>query len=230
LKAPPLFAGIFATFALSWFGMVMIPQAQIGNLQPQVDEENNDAYPVSVSGIADAGRRVYAANGCIYCHTQQVREEHSGGDIARGWGQGAGGARRTVARDYLYERPTLLGSTRTGPDLSNAGWRQPSAEWHYLHLYDPPSVTPGSNMPPFRFLFEKRKISGQRAANALTLWGTNKPEDGYEVVPTNDAKVLVGYLLSLDHSHPLKEAAGAPQEAPPAPAASPAAAQPAPAK
>lgn len=213
---PSLFAGIFATFAASWFGIVMVPQAQIGNLLPQIDEENNDVYPVNIGGIADAGRRVYAANGCVYCHTQQVRDEHSGADIARGWGQGAGAARRTVARDYAYESPAFLGTTRVGPDLTNVGYRQQSAEWHYLHLYNPPAVTPGSNMPPFRFLFEKKKITGQRSSDALAVWGKDDPGFGYEIVPKPEAKALVGYLLSMDHSHPLKEVSQPPQEAPPA--------------
>jgi cytochrome c oxidase cbb3-type subunit 2 len=211
---PTLFAGIFATFAASWFGIVMVPQAQIGNLQPQVDQENNEFYPVDIGGIAERGRQVYAANGCVYCHTQQVREGHMGGDMARGWGQGSGAARRTVARDYAFENPAFVGSTRVGPDLTNVGWRQPSAEWHFLHLYDPAAVTPGSNMPPFRFLFEKKKISGQRSSEALALWGRNAPEPGYEIVPTSDAKALVGYLLTLDRSHPLKEVAPPAQETP----------------
>lgn len=201
---PLLFGGIFATFALGWFGMVAIPQAQIGDLQPQVDEENNDIYPVNTSGVADQGRAVYVANGCVYCHSQQVRAAHSGADIARGWG-----SRRTVARDYIYESPVQLGAVRNGPDLANVGTRQvggaDNVGWHYRHLYNPRSVTPGSIMPPFRFLFETRKITGQRSVDALNLTGADAPPDGYEIVPTAEAKSLVGYLVSLDKSHPLKE-------------------------
>ena len=65
-------------------------------------------------------------------------------------------------------------------------------------------------MPPFRYLFIKRKITGQRAIDALDLTGPEAPEPGYEIVPTDEARALVGYLLSLDHSHTLKEV---PQEA-----------------
>ena len=194
------FAGIFAAFAFSWVGVIAVPLAQLGKLQPQVDEDNtSDVYPVNTGGVADQGRRVFAANGCVSCHSQQVRGAGTV-DTARGWGD-----RRTVPLDYIYGRPVELGLMRNGPDLTNIGVRQPNAEWHYLHLYDPRSVTPGSIMPPFRFLFEKRKITGERSAEALYLSGDDAPPAGFEVVPTPEAKALVGYLLSRDKSHPLKE-------------------------
>jgi len=193
--------GIFATFSLALVGVVAVPRAQLVNLQPQVDEDNpTDVYPVNTGGVSDQGRQVFVANGCIACHSQQVRGPGSI-DIARGWG-----TRRTVALDYLYGQPIRLGTMRNGPDLTNIGTRQSSAEWHYLHLYNPRTVTPGSIMPPFHFLFQVRKISGERASDALYLSGSDMPPDGYEVIPTPEAKALVGYLLSLDKSHPLKEA------------------------
>ena len=61
----PLFLGIFGTFAFSWAGLVMIPNAQIGHLDPQVDEDGNDPYPAPKSGMAEKGRRIYVANGCV---------------------------------------------------------------------------------------------------------------------------------------------------------------------
>ena len=86
-----------------------------------------------------------------------------------------------------------------------------------------------SNMPAYRFLYDKRKIDGQRSVDALDLTGRDAPPDGWEIVPTYDAKCLVAYLMSLDQSHPLKEvktvAAVAPASSP---AASPPAAAPAP--
>jgi cytochrome c oxidase cbb3-type subunit 2 len=202
-----LFTGIFATFALGWLGLAVVPHHQIGKLQPQVDEDAGDVYPVDIAGIVEQGRRVYAANGCFYCHTQQIRDLQMSADETRGWA-----SRRTVPRDYLYDKPLMLGLMRNGPDLTNIGVRQRSAQWHYKHLYDPRSVTPGSIMPPFRFLFEKKKITGQRSEDALQLTGSHAPPAGYEVVPTSAAKSLVGYLLLLDRSHGLKEVKGS-QEA-----------------
>lgn len=115
-----LFLGIFGTFAFSWTGLLLIPNYQIGHLEPQMDEEGNDAYPAPKSGMAERGRRVYAANGCVYCHTQQARPDYLASDIERKWGE-----RRSAPRDYLFDRPVLLGKMRMGPDLANIGKRAP---------------------------------------------------------------------------------------------------------
>jgi cytochrome c oxidase cbb3-type subunit 2 len=82
-------------------------------------------------------------------------------------------------------------------------------------------------MPAYRFLYEKRRISGEPSADALKLTDRDTPPEGWEIVPTYEAKALVAYLMSLDQSHPLKEVKSG---APPAAAASPApaAASPAP--
>jgi cytochrome c oxidase cbb3-type subunit II len=257
----PLFIGLFGTFAFSWLGLTVIPNLQIGHLDPQSDEEGTDVYPQPKSGMAERGRRIYAANGCIYCHSQQVRPDYASADIDRKWGQ-----RRSAPRDYLFDRPVQLGKERMGPDLANVGKRGPTEEetpaatagsppsptgsaapapssppagpgatanaapaaspppaatgeappysvaWHYRHLYSPRSMNDDSNMPAYRFLFEKRLIDGERSADALQLTGTDAPPAGWEVVPTYDARCLVAYLMSLDQSHPLKEVktAGAP--------------------
>jgi cytochrome c oxidase cbb3-type subunit 2 len=94
-----------------------------------------------------------------------------------------------------------------------------SAAWHHQHLYAPRSIDRDSNMPAYRFLYEKRRISGERSSDALTLKDADAPPDGWEIVPSYDAKSLVAYLMSLDQSHPLKEvksAAAAPSPAAPA--------------
>ncbi len=311
----PLFLGIFGTFAFSWVGLALIPSIQIGHLSPQQDEEGNDAYPAPQSGLVERGRRVYTANGCVYCHTQQVRPDYAASDIERKWGQ-----RRSAPRDYLFERPVLLGRMRMGPDLANIGKRAPSddanapapdatnstataapapataggtpgnapapapaakapvpsgtpltpgsaaaqpapnpnsdaagpagapspapavaaqtadtsaapaitadanneplpysAAWHHRHLYYPRSVNPWSTMPSFRFLYEKRRITGEPAADALKLGGPNAAADGWEIVPTYDARALVAYLMSRDQSHELKEVKAATPVSPPAP-------------
>src|SRR5216684_149814 len=78
-----LFLGIFGTFAFSWVGLTVIPNWQIGHLNPQSDEEGTDIYPMPQSGMVARGARVYAANGCIYCHSQQVRADYAADDIER---------------------------------------------------------------------------------------------------------------------------------------------------
>ena len=220
-----LFAGIIGSFALSCYALVLLPQQQLGGLQPQIAEDEGkivDIYPVKNVGHEE-GRAIYQSEGCFYCHSQQVRDEQNGADLARGWG-----VRRTVARDYIFEKTPVLGSMRIGPDLANVGspkWRNENedeyatykpkkrdASWHLLHLYAPRTVIKSSNMPPYRYLFETKKISGQRSVDALDLTGPNAPESGYEVVPKPEAKKLVAYLLSLDKSHPLKEVKGSAPE------------------
>jgi cbb3-type cytochrome oxidase cytochrome c subunit len=300
-----LFLGLFGTFAFSWIGLTVVPNYQIGHLDPQMDEEGTDVYPVPKSGMADRGRQIYSGNGCFYCHSEQIRPDYISSDIDRKWGE-----RRSAPRDYIFERPAMLGKMRMGPDLSNIGKRAPaedenappadaspapatspaanaspsgsppavapagstsspapsaspastavaakpntspapatnpaasatpavpakgelpaySTAWHHKHLYSPRSITRDSNMPAYRFLYEKRRISGELSADALKLTGKDSPPEGWEIVPTYEAKCLVAYLMSLDQSHPLKEVkksggTTAPA-ATPAPAAAPAA-------
>jgi len=305
-----LFLGIFGTFAFSWAGLVLIPNYQIGHLDPQVDEDGNDPYPAPKSGMADRGRRIYAANGCAYCHSQQMRADYAASDLERTrdsdprkpkWGE-----RRSAPRDYLFEHPVLLGKMRLGPDLANIGKAAPAEEenaapaaspaapttpqaspaanatpaaspgvspakavattspaaaaanpaastspgpaaspsttdttvaangaplpytaaWHHRHLYSPRSIVSDSNMPAYHFLYEKRRISGERAADALKLGEGDALPEGWEVVPTYEARCLVAYLMSLDQSHALNELKAT---AAAAPAPSPASTSPAPA-
>jgi cbb3-type cytochrome oxidase cytochrome c subunit len=344
----PLFLGIFGTFAFSWVGLTVIPNWQIGHLNPQSDEEGTDIYPMPQSGMVQWGAHVYAANGCVYCHSEQVRAEYTGADIERKWG-----VRRSAPRDYIFERPVLLGKMRMGQDLANIGARAPkeeespsptggaspgpqgaavssgavasamaaspppsagspspaslaaatapaaspgspapkalespaaaaspssplpggtvaagpgtgvaspspaaaakaspaaspatppspagppwpeqtaglppmySAAWHHVHLYSPRSINLDSNMPSYRFLYQARRISDARSADALQLTSSDAPPEGWEIVPTYDAKCLVAYMMALNQSHPLKEvkSAGAPAAASPAASPSPA--------
>ncbi len=68
--------------------------------------------------MAIRGAQVYAANGCVYCHSQQVRPDYGGSDLERKWGE-----RRSAPRDYIFEPIVFLGRMRTGPDLANVGHR-----------------------------------------------------------------------------------------------------------
>src|SRR6266542_401566 len=304
----PLFLGIFGTFAFSWIGLTVVPNWQIGHLNPQADEEGTDIYPQPQSGMFERGAHVYAANGCIYCHSQQVRADYAAADIERKWGK-----RRSAPRDYIFEQPVFLGKMRVGQDIANIGARAPAeqassapagaaapaaspsggtspaassapqgggsvagspaakqapnpspaaqvgspapaafpaapggppaaspsspapkapaAPAPKAHLSSPRSINVDSNMPSYRFLYEKRRIRDARSADALQLTGSDAPPEGWEIVPNFDAKCLVAYLMSLNQSHPLNEVrsvAGAP--AAPAPAGSPPSPSPAPAK
>jgi cytochrome c oxidase cbb3-type subunit 2 len=80
-----------------------------------------------------------------------------------------------------------------------------SAAWHHAHLYSPRSINLDSNMPAYRFLYEKRRVTGGRSADALHLTGSDAPPEGWEIVPSFDAKCLVAYLMALNQTHPLKD-------------------------
>jgi cytochrome c oxidase cbb3-type subunit 2 len=99
-----------------------------------------------------------------------------------------------------------LGSLRAGPDLANIGVRAPDLNWQLQHLYAPRSQVKDSTMPAFRFLFTVRKIGAQPAPDALVLKPEFAPADGFEVVPTAEARQLSAYLASLKNNAPLYEA------------------------
>lgn len=268
---PLLFLGAFLALAGSWFGFVLLPQGQLGDLQQTNTVPTGAAYPLARPGLAHQGLDVYRANGCATCHSQQLvqtatlcdvvlteagtnhtallealRKVRSGlsegeaneflqglpkpvlrgvskqeadaaakdlsvggakaqawivpvgPDMARGWGK-----RRTVAEDFLYDYPVMPGSQRIGPDLADVGARLPDVNWHLMHLYAPRQMVKDSPMPPYRFLFEKRRIERARSPDALTLPAEMAPPPGYEIVPTQKAIALAAYLTSLRVDEPL---------------------------
>lgn len=140
------------------------------------------------------GRDIYIGEGCGYCHTQYVRPLQQ--DQAFG--------RPSVAGDFAYDTPELLGSERTGPDLTNIGNRQPSKAWQYLHLWDPRSVVHGSIMPRYTWLFEvkPKAAPGDVVVSAPPAFA---PAHGV-IVATQRAQDLVDYLESLKQV-PLSKAA-----------------------
>jgi len=140
-----------------------------------------------------------------------------GPDIQRGWGK-----RATVTQDYLYDHPVQLGSLRVGPDLANYGTRAVPALLALQHLYAPQSTMPKSMMPPYRYLFSKRKLVEGEKPRAGALPANVEP--GYEVTPRPEAEALLAYLMSLKADAPLAEApvpAPPVKVAPPAPAPAP---------
>ena len=214
------FLAFLAIFAFAWIGIVVLPWMALGDLQPMPQAGSTDILPWDTTGLAHAGEKVYAANGCVYCHTQQVRDPASGADIIRGWGtakdeDGKAITRRTYPRDYIWQGETFLGNDRNGADLSNVGARFKKPAQLYAWLYHPDTFNSNSSMPAYRYLFITRKISGQPSDDALSLPPEYAPPAGFEVVPTADAKSLVAYLLSLNKGYHLKpDEAGIPYKPP----------------
>lgn len=93
------------------------------------------------TGIEAEGHRLYIKNGCGYCHSLYIR--------INDWGHGAG--RIAQSGDYVGYRPIILGTMRTGPDLSQEGGERPD-DWHIAHFINPRFTSPISVMPSWKFL------------------------------------------------------------------------------
>jgi len=108
--------------------------------------------------------------------------------------------RGSLPGDYALEDPPLLGTQRTGPDLSNVGVRQPSDVWNLIHLYNPRAVVSTSVMPGYPWLFEHKKNSDDNDV-VVAVPDSFKPE-GSVVIATSDAIAVVRYLQSLKQADP----------------------------
>jgi cytochrome c oxidase cbb3-type subunit 2 len=138
-----------------------------------------------LTAIEDEGRAVYVSSGCSYCHTQQVRP----------LAQDKNFGRPSAPGDFAYQTPELLGSERTGPDLTNIGARQPNAVWQYIHLYNPRAVVPQSIMPSFSWLFEI-VAKAPASITPVPVPKAYAPTHGV-VIPSHQAQALLAYLMSL---------------------------------
>nr|WP_199233924.1 cytochrome-c oxidase, cbb3-type subunit I [Pedobacter sp. HMWF019] len=117
------------------------------------------------------GRDVYIREGCVNCHSQMIRPFRS--ETER-YGE------YSKAGEFVYDHPFLWGSKRTGPDLQRVGGKY-SDSWHYNHLLDPQTMSPGSIMPPYEWLITQQLDTTTTIAkiNAMRTLGVPY-EQGYE--------------------------------------------------
>lgn len=173
-------------------------------------QKNNAVLPGAkpLSEAARKGKAVFIANGCVGCHTQQVRNV----DMDKVWGE-----RPSIAADYAgihrtdfwRNTATLMGSERTGPDLTNVGNRQPSADWNLVHLFNPRIVVKESVMPSYAWMFSVKEKPGPGDVVV------NVPKEYLEgkqgkLVAGEDALNLLAYLQSLKQT-PLPDGRPAPE-------------------
>ena len=159
------------------------------------------------------GRDIYIREGCVGCHSQMIRPFRS--ETER-YGE------YSKAGEFVYDHPFLWGSKRTGPDLHRLGGKYPDS-WHYYHMLDPGSVSAGSIMPPYPWLFEQMidkeetagKISALRTVGvpyqpryeeianqdldrqAQKIANNLKAQDGIEVAKEAEIVALIAYLQRL---------------------------------
>jgi cytochrome c oxidase cbb3-type subunit II len=167
-------------------------------IKPALDNQKNNApLPGTqpLTGDALAGKKVYISEGCVGCHSQQVRNV----DMDKVFG-----ARPGMAADYAnigrtsiwVNTATLMGTERTVPDLTNVGSRQPSKDWNLMHLFNPRSVVAQSIMPSYEWLFE---IKETPAKNDVVVSMPPQFLNGRigKVVAKKEALQLFAYLQSL---------------------------------
>lgn len=184
-----LFTAAFLFFAVLTVLVAVMPAIN--------NQQNNKSLPNAVPLSADAvkGKNIFIKNGCVACHTQQVRNI----DMDKMWGD-----RPSIAADYAdmhrtdlwRNTATLMGTERTGPDLTNIGNRQPSKDWNLVHLYNPRIVVKESIMPAYPWLFIVKQ-QPSKSDVLVNVPATYLNGETGKVVATKDAMYLLAYLQSL---------------------------------
>ncbi len=153
------------------------------------------SMPIDTTGISNytplqvAGRDIYVREGCYNCHSQMIRPLRSETLRYGTWSR---------AEEYAWDRPFQLGSRRIGPDLMRVGGKYPNA-WHFEHLRDPRSTSPGSIMPSYHWLIDDKVDPADITAsiNALRRLGAPYPADLDVAASMHaDAQVIVDNLAT----------------------------------
>jgi len=172
IERRPVQMMIFSAIAILIGGIVEIfPMAMIESNVPKI------ASVKPYTPLELAGRDLYIREGCLGCHSQMVRPFRS--ETAR-YGE------YSKSGEYIYDRPFLWGSKRTGPDIHRVGGKYPDT-WHYNHMYDPLSMSPGSIMPAYPWLIRDKLNVEQIPKKIKVLRTIGTPyAKGYEKIALDD--------------------------------------------
>ena len=140
------------------------------------------------------GRDIYIREGCVGCHSQMVRPFRAETERYGHY---------SVAGEFIYDRPFLWGSKRTGPDLHRVGGRY-SDDWHRVHMINPRDVVPESIMPGYPWL-ETAELDGsqiQDKMRALNVVGHGYTDQQIAEAPSklegkSEMDAMIAYLQSL---------------------------------
>ncbi|MDJ0367654.1 cytochrome-c oxidase, cbb3-type subunit I [Hymenobacter sp. H14-R3] len=174
IERRPVQLSIGATVAIAIGGAVeMVPTFLVKSNVPTIAAVH-PYRPLELQG-----RDLYIKEGCSNCHTQMVRPFRS--ETER-YGE------YSKAGEFVYDRPFLWGSKRTGPDLHRVGAKYPNS-WHYNHMMDPTSMSPGSIMPAYPWLFDNQLDNSTLPAKIRVLQklGTPYPA-GFDRLAVADAQ------------------------------------------
>ena len=164
IEGRPMQMLLWSTVLISIGGIVqIIPMVFVDSQVPKI-ETVKPYTPLELTG-----RDIYIREGCVGCHSQMIRPFRS--ETER-YGE------YSKSGEYIYDRPFLWGSKRTGPDLWREGGKYPDS-WHYNHMIDPTSMSPGSIMPAYPFLAETELDLSDLPLkiDALRKLGTPYPRD-----------------------------------------------------
>jgi len=197
LEAKPLFFTVLALVAVLIGGMVeIIPLFLVKENIPTI----SSVKPYTALEVL--GRDIYIREGCVGCHSQMIRPFRS--ETER-YGE------YSKAGEFVYDHPFLWGSKRTGPDLHRIGGKYPDA-WHYNHMDDPRSTSPGSIMPRFPWLLADKLDTDCLAPRLRALRKVGVPYPaGYEDGPAQkelaaqQAKVVANLKTGLVNAKPDRE-------------------------
>jgi cytochrome c oxidase cbb3-type subunit I/II len=166
LEAKPITLSVLAFIAVLIGGLIeMVPMFLVKENVPTI----SSVKPYTPLELL--GRDIYIREGCVGCHSQMVRPFRS--ETER-YGE------YSKVGEFIYDRPFLWGSKRTGPDLHRLGGKYPDA-WHYNHMDDPQSTSPGSIMPRYPWLLTKTLETNSLPARIKALRRTGVPyTEGYE--------------------------------------------------
>ena len=162
----PAFEAKFITLAVGALGLFLIGAVITTIVPPLVDEDMVSGAERAIHVYTDQEKRglaIYRREGCVYCHTQQIRAEVTHDSKRYGWR--LVDAPPSESWEYVHDRPHFLGSKRTGPDLARVGGKYAS-EWHWAHFknprdlgerFTPKTGNPQANsvMPSFKFLSDE---------------------------------------------------------------------------
>ena len=185
-KLYPIAGALFLTLTIL---VVIVPAFQ--------NQKNNAPFPSSkpLTKEQKAGKLVYISEGCVGCHSQQVRNVEM--DRVFGSRPGMPSDYANIGRTSIWQNTaTLMGTERTGPDLTDVGNRQTSRDWNLMHLYNPRSVVSQSIMPSYKWLFEIKENPGYNDVVVNIPSQFMNGQSG-KVVASKEALHLFAYLQSL---------------------------------
>ncbi|WP_396172989.1 cytochrome-c oxidase, cbb3-type subunit I [Flavobacterium sp.] len=157
LERRPIQLTLLATVAILIGGIIQIvPTIMVKSNIPTI------AAVKPYTPLELQGRDLYIREGCVGCHSQMIRPFRS--EVVRYGDYSKSG-------EYVYDHPFLWGSKRTGPDLHREGGKY-NDNWHFNHMWNPQSTSPGSIMPGYKWLFANEAMDNSSTEAKMKVMQT----------------------------------------------------------